>query len=71
MTSQASVQSGDPPSEGWTFPLRASTTSCPGGVTMSLHPSDKLILPEAGGYPGNKLGKCCSCLSLLEEAESS
>lgn len=44
MTSQASVQSGAPLAECWTFPLRASTTSRAGWVLMSLYPLEQLIL---------------------------
>lgn len=71
MTFQVSVQSGVPFAECWRFPLRATTTSCAGWVPMGLCPSEQLILPGGGGYPGNESGKCFSCLSLLEEAESS
>lgn len=45
MISQASVQCGVPLAECWTFPLRASTTSCAGWMPISLYPSKQLILP--------------------------
>lgn len=38
MTFQASVHSGISLAEGWTFPLRASTTSCAGWGPMCLCP---------------------------------
>lgn len=70
MTSQALVQLGAPLAEWWTFLLRASITSCAEWVTMSLCPLEEAHATRSWKL-FSKCHGCCSCLSPLEEAESS